>query len=155
MLNQWLPLLQEKLHEKKLLQLTQNEFEDVVACVHAMRDHASRTNMSSFGLRGPQSNMSTDERARNFGKWLYEQKSRDGWNVLETIHYVLYAAPLEKAPERIFEVCHDPGRKISHFGISSLGEIVGWVHPNYSPPRNGRTSKALVALGFDVHVHSE
>lgn len=37
--------------------------------------------------------------------------------------------------------------------MNSLGEIVGWAMPDRYPPRNGRSSRALRSLGFDVQVH--
>ncbi len=33
--------------------------------------------------------------------------------------------------------------------------MVGWALPDHFPPRNGRTSKALKALGDDVTIHVE
>ena len=155
MLRVWLPLLQEKLHSDKLRSLTREEFSDVCAHVHAVRDHALRVSWRSFGLDEPLAKMSMEERSRYFGNWLYEQKATNGMTVLDAIHYVLHGGTRETTPQRIFETCFDPARKIPHMGISSFGEMVGWVHPDYSPPRNGRTSKALVALGNDVMVHSE
>lgn len=32
-------------------------------------------------------------------------------------------------------------------------EVVGWARPEVAPPRNGRTSKALYALGFNVKIY--
>ena len=31
---------------------------------------------------------------------------------------------------------------------ATLGEILGWARPNEFPPRNGRSIKALKALGY-------
>jgi hypothetical protein len=136
-------------------QLSRTDFIDVVTHVHAMREHANQINWRSYGVSAPLPTMTWEERAKYFGNWLYDQSSANGIGVLETLYYVLYGGELEKTSERIFEASYEPGRKVPHLGVSALGEIMGWVHPNYSPPRNGRTSKALVALGFDVRVHSE
>ncbi len=38
-------------------------------------------------------------------------------------------------------------------GISSIAEVVGWARPEDTPPRNGRTNKALRALGYPVKVN--
>ncbi len=57
--------------------------------------------------------------------------------------------------ERIFEASYNPERKIPHLGLGALGEMAGWAHPDEFPPRNGRTSKSLRALGFNVRIHSE
>jgi hypothetical protein len=155
MLHTWLPHLQDKLGAAKLLTLSKKEFSEVCAHIHAMRDHGLRVSWKSFGLEGPLPKMSVDERANYFGNWLYDQKSSNGSSVLEVINHVLHDGPRDKTPERIFEACFNHEHKTRHLGVSSLGEMVGWVHPDYSPPRNGRTSKALVALGFNVAVHSE
>lgn len=155
MLREWLPLLQWSLSKDKLLLLTKAEFMEVVARVHAMRVHGNRIAWRSFGLDMPLQKMASEERARYFGSWLYDQRNNDGEGVLDVLSFVLHGGPLDQTPNRIFAASFEPNRKILHLGVSSLGELVGWVHPNYSPPRNGRTSKALVALGFNVRVHSE
>jgi hypothetical protein len=155
MLYSRLPLLQNKLREHKVLLLSTDEFEQVVISVHAMSDHAMRVKWSSFGLAESLPKMNWTERAHYFASWLYQQLAPDGSNVLAIMNYVLYGGLIEKAPERIFEVCHNHFRKIPHLGVNSLGEILGWVHPTYYPPRNGRTSKALVALGFKVGVFAD
>ena len=45
--------------------------------------------------------------------------------------------------------------KIDGLGISALGELVGWALRDRFPPRNGRTSKALKSLGYNVTIHVE
>jgi hypothetical protein len=62
---------------------------------------------------------------------------------------------LTEVPDRIFAACFEEAKKIPHMGVSSLGEMAGWAMPDDFPPRNGRTSKALTALGFSVSIHSE
>lgn len=155
MLYSRLPLLQDKLSRDKVLLLTKQEFEQVVINVHATFDHGMRVKWSAFGLREALPKMSSAERSAYFAEWLYQQRSSDGSGVLDLIKYVLYEEPIEKAPERIFEASHDHLRKIPHLGVNSFGEILGWVHPNRYPPRNGRTSKALFALGFSVGIISD
>jgi hypothetical protein len=68
---------------------------------------------------------------------------------------VLWGGPLSDTPSRIFEASSIATWKIPHLGISTIGEIVGWALPDDFPPRNGRTSKALTALGYEVTIHSE
>ena len=58
-------------------------------------------------------------------------------------------------PDRIFHACFEQPKKIAHMGVSALGEMAGWAMSDDFPPRNGRTSKALTALGFPVTIHSE
>lgn len=43
---------------------------------------------------------------------------------------------------------------LPHYGLNSIAEVIGWAQPEIAPPRNGRTSKALRALGYDVRVYS-
>jgi len=42
---------------------------------------------------------------------------------------------------------------IPRYKISTIAEFAGWARPEVALPRNGRTSKALRALGFDVKVY--
>jgi hypothetical protein len=67
----------------------------------------------------------------------------------------LHDGPKSEVPDRIFAACFDEAKKIPHMGVSTLGEMVGWAMPDDFPPRNGRTSKALTALGYPVKIHSE
>jgi len=67
----------------------------------------------------------------------------------------MHGGPTELLPERLCQGVNDPKWKIDGLGISALGEIVGWALPEQFPPRNGRTSKALKSLGYDVTVHVE
>lgn len=55
--------------------------------------------------------------------------------------------------ERLFYAGRDTEYTIPRYGLNSLAEVVGWARPEVAPPRNGRTSKALRALGFDVKVY--
>jgi hypothetical protein len=70
------------------------------------------------------------------------------------IDYVLHGGALNETSERLFKACNDTDLKILHMGVSMLGEMIGWAMPDDFPPRNGRTSKGLKALGFDVTIHS-
>jgi hypothetical protein len=99
--------------------------------------------------------MKREERIRLLGRWLYEQRSPKGRSVLDTIHHVLWGGPISDTPTRIFDASSREDWRIPHLGISTIGELVGWALPDHFPPRNGRTSKALTALGYDVTIHSE
>lgn len=136
------------------MHLTENEFVEVCEHVHALRDHSLRVRNSILEL--PENHHATrEERIKIIGKWLYRNKSQNGYSILETINYVLYGGSLDRVPERIWDAVHSPEWMISHFGISTIGEIAGWALPDKYPPRNGRTSKALKALGYNVQVYSE
>ncbi|WP_227394156.1 hypothetical protein [Klebsiella pneumoniae] len=55
--------------------------------------------------------------------------------------------------ERIYQAGKDDEYKFQHYGINSIAEVVGWARPDDTPPRNGRTNKALRALGYPVRVN--
>lgn len=128
---------------------------DLCGRVHAIREHANRTNCKTYNLKAKLPAMTHDERIAYHAKWLFDQKSPSGRSKTATIEWVLHGGTKEKIPERIWEVQSDRKQKVPHLGVSSLGEIVGWAFPDYCPPRNGRTSKALTALGYRVTIHSK
>jgi hypothetical protein len=74
-------------------------------------------------------------------------------NVLRVIYHVLYGGTDDNVPERLWEAISVDAWRIEHFGISALGELVGWALPERYPPRNNRTSKSLRSLGFPVIAH--
>lgn len=151
----WAPLVCSLLGRDKILNLSQEQFVQLCTHIHAMRDHARRLNHETFGVQHGLSSMASEERVEHFGRWLYVQRSAGGHSTLELFHRVLYGGPRDDAPNRLFDCWSDPAWKIPHVGVSTLGEMIGWAMPDYFPPRNGRTSKALRALGYDVKIHSE
>ena len=152
---EWAVYLKNKLGEENILKLSQEEFVEVCSRIHALRDHCLRVRYSTFGYSSPLPHMNQSERLKLLGNWLFSQRSLSGKSVLESIYHMLYDGKIDKVPERIWEVAQTQQWKISHLGISSLGEIVGWALPDIYPPRNGRTSKALTALGYKVRIHSQ
>lgn len=154
-MGEWSPLLRRMLSQESLLGLSQNDFVEVCKRVHAIRDHSMRISYRSYGLNSRLPHMDGNLRHEYFGKWLYRQKSPNGDSPLTLLYFVLYGGPLHDTADRLFEACNSPKKKISHFGLSSLGELIGWALPDHFPPRNGRTSKALKSLGFSVTVYGE
>lgn len=91
--------------------------------------------------------------------------------VIEQISYLMFARMLDmqedvaerkanrtgNAFDRIWQRLYHAGRDseygISRYGLNSFAEVVGWARPEVVPPRNGRTSKALRALGFSVKIY--
>jgi hypothetical protein len=155
MLENRLPRLQHLLQKDRLPSLTSDEFADVCLLVHAIYNHGRQVNFSSLGQAEPQDAVPARERVRRFGAWLYRQRSPSGRSAIDAIYDVLYGGREEEIPQRIFESAFDADNRIPRLGVSSLGEIVGWVRPDFSPPRNNRTNKALRALGYDVKVYGE
>ncbi len=74
--------------------------------------------------------------------------------MIDAIGHVLFAGETKDVPSRLWETTQSRRWRLPHLGISSLGEMVGWAMPDHFPPRNGRTSKALTALGYKVKIHS-
>jgi len=97
---------------------------------------------------------SQDECINLLANFLWNQRSVSGKSILDVITYVLYDGADKDLPVRLWEATHDEKWRIPHLGLSTLGEFVGWAKPNLFPPRNGRTSKALTALGYKVRIHS-
>lgn len=151
----WAPFLKAKLHMDNILELTKPEFTKVCSNIHAMRDHSLRVKYSEFGLSQQLPRMKQDQRIEYLSEWLYEQRSKGGKSAIETINYVLYGGDSDSLSDRLWESITNPDWFISHLGVSSLGEIAGWAMPDKFPPRNGRTSKSLYALGNKVRIHSE
>jgi hypothetical protein len=152
---EWATYLKENLEKDKILSLSERDFIEVCRKIHAMRDHCLRVKYSEFGFDKQLPKMNVDQRIDLFGSWLYKEKSEKRKTVLDTIYYVLYDGEKDDVSKRLWHAMNSEEWYIPHLGVSSLGEIVGWAMPDYFPPRNGRTSKALYALGFDVRIHSE
>lgn len=152
---EWASYLREKLDNNNILDLTKSDFIGVCTRVHAMRDHSLRVKYSEYGLEDPLPTMNIDQRIEYYANWLFDQKSKSGNSVLETINFVLHGGDPDKLSDRLWEAVTNQVWFIRHLGVSSLGEMVGWAMPDIFPPRNGRTSKALYALGNKVRIHSE
>jgi hypothetical protein len=155
MINEWAVYLQDQLQSNKLLSTTQDDFLEICNKVHALRDHSLRVKYSTYGFVPPYPQMERDERIKLLSDYLYKARTSTGKTILETINYLLYGGAQDKTPDRIWDIANSEEWRIPHFGISSAGEVVGWAKPDIFPPRNGRTSKALTALGFNVRIHSE
>lgn len=151
---EWAPLVFSSLSNSKVKTLNEEQFTKVCKCVHAIRDHATKMDNMTLGLPKGFAQKSKNECIELFAKYLWSIKTDEGYDVLDVIDYVLYEGTLDDTPKRLYNAVNLKQYKIPHFGISSLGEIVGWAMPDKFPPRNGRTSKALRSLGFDVKVHS-
>lgn len=147
-------IVKAKLAKDTINSLSEQDFIEVCRNVHALLDHSLRVRNSTLGLPA---NYHTDqiERIKLLGAYIYNQKSTTGMNVLNVLSHVLYGGSVGNVPERMWDAIDQAEYSISHFGVSSLGEIIGWTMPDIYPPRNGRTSKALRAFGYNVRIHSE
>ncbi|MBV8754108.1 MAG: hypothetical protein JO328_14700 [Hyphomicrobiales bacterium] len=151
-LNEWAPFLKDHLSPGRLPDLSRDELRQVCERVHAIRDHARRVPNHVVGLPdGRQYSM--QEKTEAFADYLYQQKSAEGRSAIETLTYVLHPADIDQTPLRLWNAVNESAWRIDHLGISALGELIGWALPDVFPPRNGRTSKALRSLGYDVTIH--
>lgn len=155
MINDWAVYLQDRFRQENILKVEEEEFIKICERVHALRNYALRVRYSVLGYKPPYPNLDLSERIKELGALLYKEKSLAGKGILDSLFHLLYGGPIEKAPDRLWEVAESEEWKIPNLGISSLGEIIGWALPNTFPPRNGRTSKALTALGYPVRIHSQ
>jgi hypothetical protein len=150
MLNDWAPLLRENLSGQRLPYLSEQDFVDIFWRVHAIREYARRVANKAVGLPADRK-YSIHEKVVALARRVY--RSRSVGSALNTLSYVLYGGRTEDVPQRLWDAVTEPHLRIQHLGISALGELVGWAMPDNFPPRNGRTSKALRSLGYDVTVH--
>jgi hypothetical protein len=66
----------------------------------------------------------------------------------ESLIYLLYGpGALE---QRMANLIYNAAYKLNEFGQSNVQELVGWMNNEELPVMNGRTTKVLRYLGFDV-----
>ncbi|GLV27602.1 hypothetical protein TomTYG75_01290 [Sphingobium sp. TomTYG75] len=145
--------LQDMLKEDALRQLSKSDFRQVAGDVHAMIEYSRRVRNSIVGLQTTGIKYSIPEKLDALSKHIWSAKSENGSRVTDVIGHILYGGPDDLLPERLWEAVADTRWKLECMGISAYGELVGWAMPDKFPPRNGRTSKALRSLGYDVQVH--
>ena len=145
------PIIRQLLSREHLRNLTETDFQRVCQANHATEDHVMRTGPKKLGLtRDPES--SREQRVASFASWLWHSTNRRGNRIVELLTFVLDEGASKDFPSRLFEASYGTDRKFLHFGVNQIGELAGWARPDLYPPRNGRTSKALRALGYDVRV---
>jgi hypothetical protein len=155
MLNTTAPFLRTALAEEHINGMTYDEFLEVCMGVHAIKDYARRVPNKAVDLPENGTRYTIPQKVAALSKRIWNDQLSAGARVRSLLHYILYGGVSEQLPERLWQGVNDPKWKIDGLGISALGEIVGWALPDRFPPRNGRTSKALRSLGYDVTVHVE
>lgn len=145
--------LQEMLKEESLRKMSQTDFHQVASDVHAMVEFSRRVRNSIVGLQTSGVKYTIPEKLDALSKHVWKARSENGSGVTDVIRHILYGGPEDLLPERLWDAVADPKWKLECMGISAYGELVGWAMPDKFPPRNGRTSKALRSLGYDVQVH--
>ena len=153
-LNTTSAMLAEALRPDSLPTLSKSDFREIAEKVHAMVEYARRVPNIAVGLPANASRQITiPEKLDALCEHLWRQKTAQGKTVLEVLDHILYGGATDHLPDRLWQAVGDPNWKIDRMGISTVGELVGWAIPDKFPPRNGRTSKALRSLGYDVRVH--
>ena len=155
MLNTTAPFLRSALTEDRLGSMTYAEFQDICMGVHSIKDYARRVPNKAVRLPDNGTHYTIPEKVAALSKRIWNDRSSGDAHVSDLFRHVLYGGSDEQLPERLWQAVTDPKWKIDGLGISAIGELVGWALPDRFPPRNGRTSKALRSLGYDVRVHVE
>jgi hypothetical protein len=155
MLNNTAPFLRSALAEQQLQSMTEEKFHEICMGVHAIKDYARRVPNKAVGLPDNGTQYTIQQKVAALSKRIWNDRSAGGARVNEILRHVLYGGSGELLPERLWQAVNESKWKMDGLGISALGELVGWALPDRFPPRNGRTSKALKSLGYDVTVHVE
>ena len=145
------PAVQALLARNKVLALISDEFAVLCRNTHATMDHIIKVPLSLLG-KPELATLDREARVRPFSELVLSQRNRKDWDVRQLLHCVLYGGPDHEIWLRLYHAGRDPEYSIPRYGLNSL-EVVGWARPEVMPPRNGRTSKALRALGYDVKVY--
>lgn len=151
-LNEVAPMLRETFAETSLRDMTEDKFAEILWHIHASREYARRVPNAKVGLPdGPTHSMEMKSDA--LARRIWRDSNAKGAPVAEILAFILYGGAAEEVPHRMWDALTNARRKVELLGVSSMGEIVGWALPDLYPPRNGRTSKSLRSLGYDVRVH--
>lgn len=152
MLNVTAPALRAALAEPRLTAMTGADFRAVCGGVHAIADYSRRVRNRAVNL--PDGTRYTiPQKLDALAARIWSDQGTGGRRVRALLRHILYGGPSDQLPERLWQGIDDPRQKVDGLGISALGELVGWALPDRFPPRNGRTSKALRALGYPVTIH--
>ncbi|NJL50706.1 MAG: phospholipase [Blastochloris sp.] len=153
MLNSTAPMLREALTAEAIDDMDYEAFREICMGIHSIKDYARRVANKAVGLREDGTTYTIPEKVDALSKRIWGDKSAGGNDVKQLLKFILYGGSEAQLPERLWTAFHDPKWKIEGLGVSALGELVGWALPDRFPPRNGRTSKSLKSLGYDVTVH--
>lgn len=146
------PFIKQALAKDKIDQLSLDDFRLLCGYTHATLEHVKKVSLGMFGITDTTS-MSVEDRINFFADWLWQQKTPNGLHVKEVLKEILYSGSDAKMWERLYRFGREDGHGLPHYGLNSLAEVIGWARPEAVPPRNGRTSKALRALGYNVNIY--
>jgi len=146
------PVIREILRVGAMSAVTLEDFAEVCKANHSTMDHVRRLPPEFLGVVEIEG-AGEEERGLAFAKWLWGKRNARGETVINLLEYVFDGGSSRELPMRIFEASKVKDKKLPHFGTNQIAELTGWARPELCPPRNGRTSKSLRALGFDVKVY--
>lgn len=146
------PFIRNVLKKENIDNIDVNRLEQLCIYTHATREHVKKVPLSTVG-GAAKAAADTAERLSLYAKWLWLQENTKGERIVVVLRNVLYGGRESELWERLYKYGKDAKYKIPHYGLNSLAEVVGWARPDVMPPRNGRTSKALRALGYDVKIY--
>lgn len=140
------------LQRQALDELDEDRLFEILYATHAAREHARQMRKKDLGDEGTTS--TSEQRSRLFAQYLLGQESASCKTVRDVLRYVIWGDDLTPdIGERIWDAAHEEEWKLPHLGPSILGEMVGYARPDKYPPRNGRVSKTLAALGYEGIVY--
>lgn len=145
------PIIYELLSKGEISQLTVEKFAEICNANHSTADHVKRMRLAVLGIDDAHTGL--DVRVEAFAEWLWAKKNNSSQTIKDLLIYVMDSGEPEDFVDRLFEAAYSENRKFPHFGINQISEMTGWARPELCPPRNGRTSKGLRALGYDVKIH--
>lgn len=144
---EWAPKLRTLLAKGRLGSLSKDEFVEAMSMIHAVIDYGGKRANVQLGL--PPSQQSRDLKVRLHAEQLWDARTEDGARTpLEVFNYVLWGTG--EVERRIWAAARDPQWRLPWVQFSTLGEMLGWAQPDKYPPRNDRTLKGLLALGYPV-----
>jgi len=149
------PRIRAKFSLAEITSWQMQDFQEVFFEVHAFKMHARQMRNTTLGLPANHSE-TVKERSERVAKWLWEQpREAAQMHIRELVKFLIWDTSPVNMAERLWLATTDSQRRYVHFGVSALGEAVGWARPDEYPPRNNRTNKALKALGHDVRLFSD
>ncbi|WP_235042174.1 phospholipase D family protein [Vreelandella profundi] len=145
------PVIYELLSKENIGNLTVEGFAEICKANHSTADHVKRMRLAVLCIDDAHTGL--DGRVEAFAEWLWAKKNNSGQTIKDLLIYVMDSGRPEDFVDMLFEAAYSENRKFPHFGINQISEMTGWARPELCPPRNGRTSKGLRALGYDVKIH--
>jgi hypothetical protein len=137
------------LQRNRVRSLSRDDLARVLYLAHASREHARQIRNETLGLPR-EAHTPQEERCGLYSDLLLSAVSDSGRTIHDVLEYVLWGdGQTGDCAERIWNAVYLPEWSLPHLGVSTLGELIGYARPGEFPPRNGRVSKTLYALGYE------